>query len=201
MLKNFYFLDNVLLLNSFIISIFFLILLSTIFVVLIKDTIHAIFYFMFICLYMTELCILLQMEFLALNFIIIYLGAICVLILFQAKLVRLLTEKNPNVFISNELFVPCLIIFIILPIIEFFSIYFLLINNSNEFIITSNIDINQLYLYNNWLNDLNNLDTLKIIGIYIYKYNAMYIILGSLILILAMLGAIILTLEKKKNIK
>lgn len=97
-------------------------------------------------------------------FIIIYLGAICVLILFQAKLVRLLTEKNPNVFISNELFVPCLIIFIILPIIEFFSIYFLLINNSNEFMITSNIDVNQLFSYNNWLNDLNNLDTLKIIG-------------------------------------
>lgn len=66
MLKNLYFLDNVLLLNSFIISIFFFILFSTIFVVLIKDTIHAIFYFMFICLYMTELCILLQMEFLAL---------------------------------------------------------------------------------------------------------------------------------------
>lgn len=102
------------------------------------------------------------------DFIIIYLGAICVLILFQAKLVRLLTEKNSNIFISNELFVPCLIIFIILPIIEFFSIYFLLINNSNESsLIMSTIDINQLFIYNNWLNDVNSVDTLKIIG-YIY---------------------------------
>jgi len=63
------------------------------------------------------------MEFLALNFVIIYLGAICVLILFQVKLVKLLTEKNQQIFINNTLFVPCLIIFIIVPIIQFLSIF------------------------------------------------------------------------------
>ena len=66
MLQNYYFLNYLLILNNMIIGIFIFILISTIFVVLIRNTIHAIFYFMFICLYMTELCILLQMEFLAL---------------------------------------------------------------------------------------------------------------------------------------
>ena len=33
--------------------------------------------------------------------------------------------------------------------------------------------------------------------IYLYNYNYIYLIVGSLILILAMIGAIILTIEKK----
>ena len=196
MLLNYYFLNYSFILNLLIIIIFFLILISTIFVVLIKNTIHAIFFFMFICLYITELCILLQMEFLALNFVIIYLGAICVLILFQVKLVKLLTEKNQQIFINNTLFVPCLIIFIIVPIIQFLSIYYLYFISFNDAII--NNYVNEYYFfYNNWIYNLNIIDTLKIIGLYLYNYNYIYLLIGSLILIIAMIGAIILTLEKK----
>jgi NADH:ubiquinone oxidoreductase subunit 6 (subunit J) len=65
MLTTYYFLNYTFLLNSIIIGIFFFILIFTLFVVLIKNTIHSIFFFMFICLFLTELCILLQMEFLA----------------------------------------------------------------------------------------------------------------------------------------
>lgn len=196
MLLNYYFLNYSFILNLFIILIFFFILLSTIFVILIKNTIHAIFFFMFICLYITELCILLQMEFLALNFVIIYLGAICVLILFQVKLVKLLTEKNQQIFINNTLFVPCLIIFIIVPIIQFLSIYYLYFISFNEALINNNIN-DYIFFYNNWIYNLNIIDTLKIIGLYLYNYNYIYLLIGSLILIIAMIGAIILTLEKK----
>lgn len=66
MLVNYYFLNYNFLLNSMVLGIFFFILIFTLFVILIKNTIHAIFFFMFICLFLTELCILLQMEFLAL---------------------------------------------------------------------------------------------------------------------------------------
>lgn len=193
MLLNYYFLNYAFILNICIISIFFFILLSTIFVVLIKNTIHAIFFFMFICLSITELCILLQMEFLALNFVIIYLGAICVLILFQVKLVRLLTEKNQQIFINNTLFVPCLIIFVIIPIIQFLSIYYVFYI-SFEDLIEGNVIV---FIYNNWIYNLNIVDSLKIIGLYLYNFNSIYLLIGSLILIIAMIGAIILTLEKK----
>jgi len=140
------------------------------------------------------------MEFLALNFVIIYLGAICVLILFQVKLVRLLTEKNQQIYINNTLFIPCILIFFIIPIIQFFSIYYLYFISISDVLLTSSIN-SQYFLYNNWIYTLNMIDTLKIIGIYIYNYNFIYLIIGSLILILAMIGAIILTLEKKKRIK
>jgi|JI81BgreenRNA_FD_contig_123_74063_length_1920_multi_7_in_2_out_0_2 NADH-ubiquinone oxidoreductase chain 6 len=196
MFLNYYFLNYSFILNLLIIIIFFLILLSTIFVILIKNTIHAIFFFMFICLYITELCILLQMEFLALNFVIIYLGAICVLILFQVKLVKLLTEKNQQIFINNTLFVPCLIIFIIVPLIQFISIYYLYFISFNDTLLNNYLN-EYIFFYNNWIYNLNIIDTLKLIGLYLYNYNYIYLLIGSLILIIAMIGAIILTLEKK----
>ena len=196
MFLNYYFLNYSFILNLLIITIFFLILLSTIFVILIKNTIHAIFFFMFICLYITELCILLQMEFLALNFVIIYLGAICVLILFQVKLVKLLTEKNQQIFINNTLFVPCLIIFLVIPLIQFLSIYYLYFISFNDALLNNYIN-EYIFFYNNWIYNLNIIDTLKLIGLYLYNYNYIYLLIGSLILIIAMIGAIILTLEKK----
>lgn len=74
-------------------------------------------------------------------------------------------------------------------------------DNNNNNIYIDLIDCNQIFSYNYWINDINDIDTLKIIAIYIYKYKYIYIIIGSLILILAMIGAIILTLEKQKKIK
>lgn len=96
-------------------------------------------------------------------FIIIYLGAICVLILFQAKLVRLLTEKNQQIFLNNIIFIPCLFIFLIIPLIQMLTIYHLLFNSSLDIFISNN-EINQFFFYNNWINDLNFNDTLKIVG-------------------------------------
>lgn len=100
------------------------------------------------------------------NFIIIYLGAICVLILFQAKLVYLLTEKNEQIFLNTILFLPCLLIFVIIPIIQFLSLYYILFNSPLDILIGQE-EVTQFFFYNNWINDLNFNDTLKIIG-YLY---------------------------------
>lgn len=96
------------------------------------------------------------------NFIIIYLGAICVLILFQAKLVKLLTEKNNKIILNSFLFIPCLFIFLFFPIMQFISIYFstyefelLNINNLNYF-----TDL----IYINWFDKFKNINTLVVLG-------------------------------------
>ncbi len=120
------------------------------------------------------------------------------LILFQVKLVKLITEKNQNLFLNKGLFLPCIFLFIIIPGFQFLSIY---IFYNNEFL---TIEVYHSFRIINlepavWINHLSRLDPLKVIGIYIYKYNCIYLILGSLILVLSMIGAIILTLEKKKT--
>lgn len=202
---NYYFLNYSLILNLLIISLFFFILLLSFCVISLRNTIHTVFFFMFICLIMTELCILLQMEFLALTFVIIYLGAICVLILFQVKLVKLLTEKNQQIFINNTLFIPCLIIFIIVPLIQCATIYFLYSSYqlTDPLLYTTLLNQSSIdfIFYHKWNFDINKKDTLTLIGLFIYYFNPIYLLVGSLILIIAMIGAIILTLEKKEVFK
>ena len=51
---NYYFLNYPLILNILIINIFFFILLLSIFVISLRNTIHTIFFFMFICLLITD---------------------------------------------------------------------------------------------------------------------------------------------------
>jgi len=200
MLSAFYFIHYSNILNYLLIGIFILILVSTFFIIILRDTIHIIFFYMFICLYMTELSILLNMEFLALNFIIIYLGAICVLILFQAKLVKLLTEKNNKFILNSFLFIPCLFIFLFFPMMQFFSIYFA----TYEFDLLQISTLNQFFSdfnYINWFDKFKNINTLVVIGIYLYQYNFINILIGSLVLLIAMIGAIILTLTQTKKQK
>lgn len=100
------------------------------------------------------------------NFIIIYLGAICVLILFQAKLVKLLTEKNTKIILNSFLFIPCLFIYIFFPLMQFISIYFF----TYEFDLFTLTSLNQNFInviYTNWYNNFKNINTLVILG-YIY---------------------------------
>lgn len=97
------------------------------------------------------------------NFIIIYLGAICVLILFQAKLVKLLTEKNNKIILNSFLFIPCLFIFVFFPLMQFISIYF----STYEFDLTTLNLLNQNFpdlTYTNWFNNFKNINTLVVIG-------------------------------------
>lgn len=202
MLSAFYFIHYGIILNYLLVGLFILILISTFFIIILRDIIHIIFFYMFICLYMTELSILLNMEFLALNFIIIYLGAICVLILFQAKLVKLLTEKNNKIILNSFLFIPCLFIFLFFPIMQFISIYF----STYEFELLNLNNLNYFadLIYINWFDKFKNINTLVVLGIYLYQYNFINILIGSLVLLIAMIGAIILTLTqttKQKLIK
>lgn len=90
-------------------------------------------------------------------------GAICVLILFQAKLVKLLTEKNNKIILNSFLFIPCLFIFVFFPLMQFISIYF----STYEFDLTTLNLLNQNFpdlTYTNWFNNFKNINTLVVIG-------------------------------------
>ena len=76
-----------------------------------KSSVHSILYLMIIFLYMTEITLILKMEFLALIFIIIYIGAVCVLMLFHIKLIKTFMIKSETNLYENNLFVPFFFIF------------------------------------------------------------------------------------------
>ena len=113
------------------------------------------------------------------DFIIIYLGAICVLILFQAKLVKLLTEKNNKIIINSFLFVPSFFIFIFFPLMQFISIYF----STYEFDLFTLININNYFtniIYINWFNKFQSINTLVVIGFIYINIISLILSLGRL---------------------
>ena len=71
----------------------FLFLVTGLLIILTESSVHSILYLMFLFIYLTELTLMLKMEFLALIFIIVYIGAVCVLMLFHIKLIKTFVHR------------------------------------------------------------------------------------------------------------
>ena len=107
----------------FIYILGFLFVLFAFLLILTENTVHSILYLMFLFLFLTELAIITKMEFLALIFIIVYIGAVCVLMLFHIKLIKTFVHRFDNMH-SKHIFLPVFLISIIVPIIQLVSLSF-----------------------------------------------------------------------------
>lgn len=176
-------------------------------IILTESSVHSILYLMFLFVYLTELTILLKMEFLALIFIIIYIGAVCVLMLFHIKLIKTFVHRASNIDI-NGLFLPFFNVIIFLPLIQILSLFFE--TSYNEEItrgfLTSEVFLNQAnifeqYHYTSWINLYEPFKSTQLLGFLLYNVYFIYLIFGSFILFVAMIGSIFLTLVRKKDKK
>jgi len=203
--------------SIFLLFIFFLgilFIITALLMILTESAVHSILYLMILFLYLTELTILLKMEFLALIFIIVYIGAVCVLMLFHIKLIKLFVHRYDNIN-DKELFLPFILISIILPLMQVLTLL-----NSNRVdsvslrllgqckvvfsdptyhgvFITRSINSN----YTSWIDLLDSFKNTEMLGIYIYNIYFLYLIIGSFILLIAMIGSIFLTIGERKNKK
>jgi len=167
------------LLHSFLVG---LLLISSIFVIFAENPVQSVLFLILSFFNVSCILLLFQVEFLSLLFLIIYVGAIAVLFLF---VIMMLNVKVQN---SNDLsFIAPLIFFsIILSTQVFFNIEKIFFNSQTSqtsvFLIDtlSNIDIFGQTLYNNFL---------------------ICFLISGLILLVAMIGAIVLTLHFKSNRK
>lgn len=213
MVKILEFINCELFFNLFLIFLGFLFIVTALFMILTESSVHSILYLMFLLLYLTELTILLKMEFLALIFIIVYIGAVCVLMLFHIKLIKTFVHRFDNLN-NNYLFFPFLIVSLVLPLIQILTLSFQSKKNGMFENITSyklyfthykEIDFFLDYSVNSnftsWVDLYELLTSTQILGFLLYNVYFIYLILGSLILLVAMIGSIFLTLIKKKNKK
>lgn len=207
------FLNCNLLFFGFLFFLGFLFLITALLTILTESSVHSILYLMFLFLYLTELTILLKMEFLALIFIIVYIGAVCVLMLFHIKLIKTFVHRFDNIH-NKELFLPFLIVSIILPIIQIITLS--LEKTEDEF--KKNISIlkaipsyikeegyyssNNIHVnYTNWVDLFETFKSTQILGFLLYNIYFIYLIFGSFILLVAMIGSIFLTLLERKEKK
>lgn len=206
-------------------------LISSIMVIVAKNPIHSVISLILVFTNVTGLLILLKIEFIAMMFIIIYVGAIAVLFLFVVMMLNIkLNELSENLLRYIPIgalifFIFFLEIFLILyshfvPFTNDSSLYELFQSSEILSLLTENqmTQVDSLELMNTleinnvlqngyethnkqWFSLIDQKSNIQSLGYLIYTEFFYYYLMASLILLVAMIGAIVLTMNKKDAAK
>ena len=158
--------------------------ISSIMVISARNPVHSVLFLILTFINAAGLLFLLEIEFLSFIFIVVYVGAIAVLFLFVVMMLDIkIIENNQN--FSKIFYVSGLVLFGTTLINESFS-------NENDYLYSLNI-------YVNWFQKLDLVTNIEALGQILYTYYFVYIIIVGILLLIAMLGAIVLTLIINKN--
>ena len=166
----------------------FLLLLSSIFVFISKNPVHSVLFLILTFCNASAILFLFNAEFLGLIFIIIYVGAIAVLFLFVVMML------NVKIYSSDEFsYLPFIFLGGFVLIVQIFLVLEKAFSNSNFW------ETSLSYTFDNYLDTLTSIDVL---GQSLYNYYLLCFLLAGLVLLVAMIGAIVLTLNfssQRKN--
>lgn len=165
----------------------FLLLISSIFVFISKNPVHSVLFLILTFCNASGILFLFNAEFLGLVFIIIYVGAIAVLFLFVVMMLNVKIYSSNIFFYLPFIFLGCFIM-----ILQIFLILEKTFTNSTFWV--SNLP----YSFDNYLDSLSSIDVL---GQSLYNYYLLCFLLAGLILLVAMIGAIVLTLNFRSHRK
>jgi len=172
-----------------LISFSVLAILAAIMVVLSKNTVHSVFFLILVFFSATALLILLQVDYLAMVLLVVYVGAIAVLFLFVVMLLNLkISELQENFYrylpLSGFLFIVFLL-----------EVFALLKAEFSGFSSTTPS-------YYSWIDvQFDYTSTLNKLSVLIYNYYFFLFILCGLLLLVAMVGAIVLTVFQSFFVK
>ena len=156
----------------------FFILFTSLLVITSRNPVYSVFFLILVFLISGSLLISFQVDFIALLFIIVYIGAIAILFLFVVMMlnIKLFEEK-----ISRYLPIGSLVGFVL-----FLELSVILYQKTS-------LPIQTL----EWENQFNSLSNIQVFGHLLYTEYFYFFIISSIILLLAMIGAITLTLHQK----
>ena len=154
---------------------------------------NAVFAVLFLILaFFSTMCILflLNIDYLALMFILIYVGAITILFLFVVMMLKIkISEKNTTKFISFiNILISCIIIYNILCNTEILTIFLPSATTTS-------------FEYHNWFAQLYFVDNIKMLGQVLFNVYYFYFILAGFVLLVGMISAILLSKESNRTIR
>ena len=159
----------------------FLLILSSIFVFISKNPVHSVLFLILTFCNASGILFLFNAEILGLIFIIIYVGAIAVLFLFVVMML------NVKTYSSNALFyLPFFFLGGFIFIVQLFLILEKAFSNSTFW------TVNAPFTFENYLDTLSSID---ILGQGLFNYYLLCFLLAGFVLLIAMIGAIALTLN------
>lgn len=188
-----------------ILAVYFLFIfaiITSIFVIITKNPVLSVLFLILLFLIMSGYLMLLGASFIGLSYILVYVGAVSILFLFILMLINIrVSELVSNT--SNSLILGMLVAYIFFATIgvgdivsytsESLSDYTALFKSSN--IIGNNITI-KFATTAYWDGNLTEISHISSIGNVIYTDFFLWLMLASIILLLAMIGAIIITITQ-----
>ena len=176
-------------------------LLSAFCTVTSKNPIHSVLFLVFVFFNTAGLLILLGVEFLAMLFLIVYVGAVAVLFLFVMMMLNVKISESTNAiyrYLPIGLFLSIIFLFEIFLIIEgdlnsIDSVDF----TQNEY----NILQNEFLVNTSWVDNVISSTNVDVIGSVLFTYYSYFFIMASVILLVAMIGAIALTLHRRSDVR
>jgi NADH:ubiquinone oxidoreductase subunit 6 (subunit J) len=166
-----------------------------------KNPIHSVLFLVFVFFNTAGLLILLGVEFLAMLFLIVYVGAVAVLFLFVMMMLNVkISESSSSVYryLPIGLFLSVLFLFEIYLIVEgdLNSIDVFEFNKPEYSILQDESLINI-----SWVDSVVSPTNVDVIGSVLFTYYSFFLIMASIILLVAMIGAIALTLHRRSDVR
>ena len=173
-------------------------ILAGILIVITKNPIVSVLYLILLFSSISIYLIFIGIVFIGLSYLLVYVGAVSILFLFILMLINirvseLIGDTNNNIPLA---------IFAILAF--FIPISDILLNSDNKqnssamlFLINKETDVLQVSS-NNWDNTIVDISDITSIGNIMYTTHFIWLIITSIILLLAMVGSIIITIKQKE---
>ena len=163
-------------------------IISSLMVITFKNTVHSVFFLILTFITVGCLFIMIGAEFLGMILLIVYVGAVAVLFLFVVMMLNVADKKNTDSSSNKSTHVPIGIIVSLVVLLEVLVViggwqY------KSDFIKTENLNIQS---------DLTNT---HLLGNVIYTDYIHLFQVAGVILLLAMIGAIVLTYRKREGVK
>ena len=177
---------------SLAISFSFLVIFS-------KNPIHSVLFLVSVFFSSSGLLLLIGIEFLAFLYLIVYVGAVAVLFLFVIMMLNIKISRSVNIFF-NHLFVGFFLGLAFLC--EILTVVNSQLSFSVFFLFYPMIDYLKFCLFTDWCSSLQvPFQDIASLGSVLYTYFFLYFILSGVILFISMIGAIVLTLHKRHDVK
>lgn len=168
-------------------------LVSGLMVVRAKNPVHSVLFFILVFCNTSGLLLLLGLDFFAMIFLVVYIGAIAVLFLFVVMMFHIQIAE------IHEEVLRYLPVSGIIGLIFWWEMFFILDNESIPLLPTQRNTTSLRYtVYAGKVRSWTNLETL---GNLLYTYYFVWFLLSSLILLVAMIGAIVLTMHRTTKVK
>jgi len=180
-----------------------MILAACTFAIAVQNPIHSILMLIYAFIMGSMILTMFSLDYFALLFLLVYVGAIVVLFLFIVMMLELkminVSERFSDLFNYKNIIIPSLLVeLLLLEQADIFnglsSWYHIFYMNHGEIL---SIAFKESNLYVDFSNILNEIDPLTALGLILFKEEKIGILLSAVLLFVSMIGSIVLTMDSK----